>query len=64
MIRTILVLKGWASPSILKTYELERRKYAQDLIDFHKRYAALCSGKPRTLVDQDGISHEEFFNLL
>ncbi|KAI6160815.1 hypothetical protein EDD17DRAFT_1759984 [Pisolithus thermaeus] len=35
------VLKGWASPSILKTYELERRKHAQDLIDFDKRYAAL-----------------------
>ncbi|KAI6094993.1 FAD binding domain-containing protein [Pisolithus sp. B1] len=55
------VLRGWANPSILKTYESERRKYAQDLIDFDKRYAALFSGKPRTSADQDGISHEEFF---
>ncbi|KAI5997136.1 FAD binding domain-containing protein [Pisolithus albus] len=55
------VLKGWANPSILRTYESERRKYAQDLIDFDKRYAALFSGKPRTSADQDGISHEEFF---
>ncbi|KAI6107750.1 FAD binding domain-containing protein, partial [Pisolithus croceorrhizus] len=55
------VLRGWANPSILRTYELERRKYAQDLIDFDKQYAALFSGKPRTSADQDGISHEEFF---
>ncbi|KAI5991956.1 FAD binding domain-containing protein [Pisolithus albus] len=55
------VLRGWADPAILRTYESERRKYAQDLIDFDKRFAALFSGKPRTSADQDGISHEEFF---
>ncbi|KAI5996982.1 hypothetical protein EDD15DRAFT_2509052 [Pisolithus albus] len=55
------VLRGWANPSILRTYESERRKFAQDLIDFDKRFAALFSGKPRTSADQDGISHEEFF---
>ncbi|KAI6160821.1 FAD binding domain-containing protein [Pisolithus thermaeus] len=55
------VLREWANPSILRTYELERRKYAQDLIDFDKQYAALFSGKPRTSADQDGISHEQFF---
>ncbi|KAI6033585.1 hypothetical protein PISMIDRAFT_198051 [Pisolithus microcarpus 441] len=55
------VLRGWANPSILRTYESERRKYAQDLIDFDKRYAALFSGKARTSADQDGISHDEFF---
>ncbi|KAL4065933.1 FAD binding domain-containing protein [Scleroderma citrinum] len=54
------VLRGWAHPSILKTYESERRKYAQDLIDFDKQFAALFSGKPRTSENQDGISHEQF----
>ena len=41
-------------------YESERRKYAQDLIDFDKQFAALFSGKPRTSDNQDGISHEQF----
>jgi len=54
------VLGGWASPSLLKTYEFERRKYAQDLINFDKEFSALFSGKPRTAENQDGISHEEF----
>ncbi|KZT67342.1 hypothetical protein DAEQUDRAFT_767249 [Daedalea quercina L-15889] len=54
------VLRGWADISLLKTYELERRKYAQDLIDFDKKFAALFSGKPRTKDDGDGVSHEEF----
>ncbi|KIN94739.1 hypothetical protein M404DRAFT_167448 [Pisolithus tinctorius Marx 270] len=55
------VVRGWADPSILRTYESERRKYAKDLIDFDKRYATLFSGKPRTSDNQDGVSHEEFF---
>ncbi|KAI9567993.1 FAD binding domain-containing protein [Boletus coccyginus] len=42
------VLKGWASPSLLETYEHERRKYAQELIDFDKGHAALMSGKPES----------------
>ncbi|KAI5996972.1 FAD binding domain-containing protein, partial [Pisolithus albus] len=54
-------LKGWANPSILRTVGILRRKYAQDLIDFDKRNAALFSGKPRTSAGQDGISHEVFF---
>ncbi|KAG9313141.1 putative monooxygenase [Chiua virens] len=54
------VLKGWSSPSLLKTYEYERRKYAQDLINFDKQFASLFSGKPRTEENQDGISHEQF----
>ncbi|KAG9313169.1 putative monooxygenase [Chiua virens] len=40
------VLKGWSNPSILKTYEHERRKYAQDLIDFDKEVAAFLSKGP------------------
>ncbi|KAI5120431.1 hypothetical protein M0805_009893 [Coniferiporia weirii] len=54
------VLRGWADPSVLKTYEFERRKYAQDLINFDKKFSALFSGKPRTEDNQDGVSHEEF----
>lgn len=41
-------------------YEFERRKYAQDLINFDKNFSALFSGKPRTQEYQDGVSHEEF----
>ena len=41
-------------------YEFERRKYAQDLINFDKKFSALFSGKPRTEDNQDGVSHEEF----
>ncbi|KAI0352108.1 hypothetical protein OH77DRAFT_1409847 [Trametes cingulata] len=54
------VLRGWADMSLLKTYEFERRKYAQDLIDFDKKFSKLFSGKPRTEENQDGVSHEEF----
>ncbi|KAF8448875.1 FAD binding domain-containing protein [Boletus edulis BED1] len=54
------VLRGWTSPSLLKTYEHERRKYAQDLINFDKEFASLFSGKPRTAENEDGVSHEEF----
>ncbi|TDL26709.1 hypothetical protein BD410DRAFT_825808 [Rickenella mellea] len=54
------VLRGWASPDLLKTYEFERRKYAQDLIAFDKEFSRLFSGKPRTEENQDGVSHEQF----
>lgn len=54
------VLRGWADMSLLKTYEFERRKYAQDLIAFDRKFSALFSGKPRTSENQDGVSHEEF----
>lgn len=70
------VLRGRADISLLKTvrsritrscqgliapqYELERQKYAQDLIDFDREFSALFSGKPRTLENQEGVTHEEF----
>ncbi|KAF8972769.1 FAD binding domain-containing protein [Flammula alnicola] len=57
------VLRGWADRSLLQTYEFERKKYAEDLIDFDKKFAALFSGKPRTEEDQDGVSHEEFLKI-
>lgn len=41
-------------------YEFERRKYAQDLIDFDKHFSALFSSKPRTDDFQDGVTHEQF----
>jgi len=56
------VLRGWASPSLLKTYEYERRKYAQDLIDFDKKFSAMFSEKPRTEANQDGVSHAQFLS--
>jgi len=46
--------------SLLKTYEIERRKFAQDLINFDRKFATLFSGKPRTGDSDDGVSHEEF----
>ncbi|PCH36421.1 hypothetical protein WOLCODRAFT_108689 [Wolfiporia cocos MD-104 SS10] len=54
------VLRGWAGLSLLKTYESERRKYAQDLIAFDKRFSALFSSKPRTHEHANGVTHEEF----
>jgi phenol 2-monooxygenase len=54
------VLRGRADISLLKTYELERRKYAQDLIDFDREFSALFSGKPRTSDNEEGVTHEQF----
>jgi phenol 2-monooxygenase len=36
-----LVVRGWAEPSLLSTYESERRKYALDLIAFDKTFSTL-----------------------
>jgi hypothetical protein len=48
-------------PQILRTqYELERRKYAQDLISFDKRFSALFSEKLRVDSDGHGPTQEEF----
>ncbi|KAI9566928.1 FAD binding domain-containing protein [Boletus coccyginus] len=55
------VLRGWSSPSLLKTYEQERRKYAQDLINFDKEFAVLMSEKPRTAENGNGLSHDQQF---
>lgn len=38
------VLRGWAEPSLLKTYEAERRKYAEDLIAFDKQISHVLDG--------------------
>lgn len=39
------VLRGWASPSLLQTYEAERRIYAETLIAFDKELGAVLAGK-------------------
>jgi len=54
------VLRGWANISLLKTYEFERRKYAQDLIAFDKTFSALFSEKLRNDSEGRGPTHEEF----
>lgn len=58
-----LVASGICDPAILKTYETERKKIAQDLIDFDQRFSRLFSGRPaKDVMDEEGISMEEFKN--
>ncbi|KAF8333838.1 FAD binding domain-containing protein [Amanita rubescens] len=54
------VIRGWADMSLLKTYEYERRKYAQDLIAFDRKFSHLFSSKPQTENNKEGVSHEVF----
>lgn len=55
------VLNGVAKRSILKTYQSERRRVAQDLIAFDHKFSRLFSGRPaRDVADEEGISMEEF----
>ena len=47
--------------SVLKTYQSERRKIAQDLIDFDHRFSRLFSGRPaKDVMDEEGINMDEF----
>ncbi|OJA19065.1 hypothetical protein AZE42_12575 [Rhizopogon vesiculosus] len=62
--KLVQVLRGRAKISLLETYELERRKFAQDLIEFDRKYAALFSGKPSTINDDEGMSHETFSSVI
>lgn len=56
-----LVVKGLAKRSILRTYQSERRRIAQDLIAFDHRFSRLFSGRPaRDAADEAGISMAEF----
>lgn len=55
------VVKGVSSRSILKTYQSERRRIAQDLIDFDHRFSRLFSGRPaKDVMDEEGISMDVF----
>ncbi|KAI8938376.1 hypothetical protein NX059_004271 [Plenodomus lindquistii] len=56
-----LVVKGIAQPWILKTYQSERRRIAQDLIAFDHKFSRLFSGRPaKNVLDEEGVSMEEF----
>lgn len=56
-----MVVKGIAKPSILKTYETERRSVAQELIAFDQEYSRLWSSRPKkAITDQDGINIADF----
>jgi 2-polyprenyl-6-methoxyphenol hydroxylase-like FAD-dependent oxidoreductase len=55
------VINGTADRAILKTYQSERRRIAQDLIDFDHRFSRLFSGRPaKDVMDEEGISMAEF----
>ena len=55
------VVNGTAKRSILKTYQSERRRIAQDLIAFDHRFSRLFSGRPaKDAADEAGISMAEF----
>lgn len=56
-----LVVKGIANPSILKTYQSERRRVAKDLIDFDHKFSRLFSGRPaKDVLDETGVSMADF----
>ena len=49
------VVKGRSPRSILKTYQSERRRIAQDLIDFDHKFSRLFSGRPaKDILDTEG----------
>ncbi|KAJ6168564.1 hypothetical protein N7497_001407 [Penicillium chrysogenum] len=55
------VINGLSGPSILQTYESERKQIAQDLIAFDHRFSRLFSGRPaKDIMDEEGVSMEEF----
>ncbi|KAI1087710.1 putative phenol 2-monooxygenase [Rostrohypoxylon terebratum] len=59
--KVALASKGIVKRSILGTYGSERRRVAQDLIDFDHRFSRLFSGRPaKDILDEEGVSMEEF----
>ncbi|TKA66996.1 hypothetical protein B0A49_04491 [Cryomyces minteri] len=55
------VVNGTLQRSVLKTYQSERRRIAQDLIEFDHRFSRLFSGRPaKDAADEAGISMSEF----
>ena len=57
------MVKGLSDRSILKTYQSERRRIAQDLINFDHKFSRLFSGRPaKDVMDEAGISMAEFKN--
>ncbi|PIL30414.1 hypothetical protein GSI_07601 [Ganoderma sinense ZZ0214-1] len=67
--KMVYVLRGWSPLSILETcefngdryqYESERRKFAQDLIEFDKWWSKLVSEKRSTGSNLEGVTPEQF----
>jgi phenol 2-monooxygenase len=55
------VIQGRSSPELLHSYSAERRKIAQDLIDFDREWAAMFSARPKTVsADEEGVDPIEF----
>lgn len=55
------VVKGLTTRAVLKTYQSERRRIAQDLIDFDRKFSRLFSGRPaKDVMDEEGISMDTF----
>jgi phenol 2-monooxygenase len=56
------VLRGIAQPKLLHTYSEERRRVAQELIEFDLEFARMFSARPKDDADPsgDGIAPEEF----
>lgn len=55
------MINGSSDPSILQTYEAERKLIAQQLINFDRRFSRLFSGRPaKDVMDEEGISMTEF----
>ncbi|KAK5133017.1 hypothetical protein LTR08_008304 [Meristemomyces frigidus] len=55
------VINGTCDRTILKTYQSERRRIAQNLIDFDHRFSRMFSGRPaKDVMDEEGISMAEF----
>ncbi|KAI4179030.1 MAG: hypothetical protein LQ346_007292 [Caloplaca aetnensis] len=56
-----MVVKGIAKPSILKTYETERRAVAEELIAFDQEYSRLWSSRPKKdAEDANGLCMAAF----
>ncbi|CAD6592880.1 MAG: hypothetical protein ASARMPRED_006770 [Alectoria sarmentosa] len=56
-----LVIKGIAIPSILETYESERRRVAKELIEFDQRFSRLWSKPPaKDSADEGGVLMKDF----
>jgi phenol 2-monooxygenase len=58
------VSRGRCSPELLRSYSLERRAVAQDLIDFDREFAKMFSAAPRdpSNPQSDGVDPVEFQN--
>jgi phenol 2-monooxygenase (NADPH) len=58
------VLRGRSSPELLRSYSVERRAVAQDLIDFDREFAKMFSAAPRDPGNpqSDGVDPVEFQN--